>query len=43
MIAFPVTVLAFAPWWVALITVIVFLGASIFVMKSGKKTAVAVK
>jgi UDP-GlcNAc:undecaprenyl-phosphate GlcNAc-1-phosphate transferase len=42
-IAFPVTVLAFAPWWVALITVIVLLGASIFVMKSGKKTPVAVR
>jgi UDP-GlcNAc:undecaprenyl-phosphate/decaprenyl-phosphate GlcNAc-1-phosphate transferase len=42
-IAFPVTVLAFAPWWVALITVIVLLGASIFVMKSGKKTPAAVK
>ena len=42
-IAFPVTVLAFAPWWVALITVIVLLGTSIFVMKSGKKTPAAVK
>jgi UDP-GlcNAc:undecaprenyl-phosphate GlcNAc-1-phosphate transferase len=42
-IAFPVTVLAFAPWWVALITVIVFVGASVFVMKSGKKNPAVVK
>jgi UDP-GlcNAc:undecaprenyl-phosphate GlcNAc-1-phosphate transferase len=42
-IAFPVTVLAFAPWWVALITVIVFVGASVFVMKTGKKTPVEIK
>ena len=36
-IAFPVTVLAFAPWWVALITVLVLVGISIVVMKSKKK------
>ena len=36
-IAFPVTVLAFAPWWVALITVLVLIGISIGVMKSKKK------
>lgn len=36
-IAFPVTVLAFAPWWVALITVIVLIGISIGVMKSKMK------
>jgi UDP-GlcNAc:undecaprenyl-phosphate GlcNAc-1-phosphate transferase len=36
-IAFPVTVLAFAPWWVALITVVVLIGISIGVMKSKKK------
>jgi UDP-GlcNAc:undecaprenyl-phosphate GlcNAc-1-phosphate transferase len=42
-IAFPVTVLAFAPWWVALITVIIFVGTSVFVMKSGKKNPAVVK
>jgi UDP-GlcNAc:undecaprenyl-phosphate GlcNAc-1-phosphate transferase len=36
-IAFPVTVLAFAPWWVALITVVVLIGISVGVMKSKKK------
>ena len=36
-IAFPVTVLAFAPWWVALITVLVLIGISIGVMKTKKK------
>jgi UDP-GlcNAc:undecaprenyl-phosphate GlcNAc-1-phosphate transferase len=36
-IAFPVTVLAFAPWWVALITVVVLIGISIGVMKSKQK------
>jgi UDP-GlcNAc:undecaprenyl-phosphate GlcNAc-1-phosphate transferase len=36
-IAFPVTVLAFAPWWVALITVLVLIGASLGVMKSKNK------
>ena len=39
-IAFPVTVLAFAPWWVALITVFVLIGISIGVMKSKKKVDV---
>jgi UDP-GlcNAc:undecaprenyl-phosphate GlcNAc-1-phosphate transferase len=39
-IAFPVTVLAFAPWWVALITMIVFMGASILVMKKSNKVLV---
>ena len=42
-IAFPVTVLAFAPWWVALITVSIFVGTSVFVMKSGKKNPAVVK
>jgi UDP-GlcNAc:undecaprenyl-phosphate GlcNAc-1-phosphate transferase len=36
-IAFPVTVLAFAPWWVALITVLVLVAISTAVMKSKKK------
>jgi UDP-GlcNAc:undecaprenyl-phosphate GlcNAc-1-phosphate transferase len=36
-IAFPVTVLAFAPWWVALITVVALAGMSFGVMKSKKK------
>jgi UDP-GlcNAc:undecaprenyl-phosphate GlcNAc-1-phosphate transferase len=36
-IAFPVTVLAFAPWWVALITVLVLVAISIAVMKSKNK------
>jgi UDP-GlcNAc:undecaprenyl-phosphate GlcNAc-1-phosphate transferase len=36
-IAFPVTVLAFAPWWVALITVVVLVGSSLAVMKNNKK------
>jgi UDP-GlcNAc:undecaprenyl-phosphate GlcNAc-1-phosphate transferase len=38
-IAFPVTVLAFAPWWVALITVIVLIGMSVIVMKSKNKVS----
>jgi UDP-GlcNAc:undecaprenyl-phosphate GlcNAc-1-phosphate transferase len=38
-IAFPVTVLAFAPWWVALITVLVLAAISVVVMKSKKKVA----
>jgi UDP-GlcNAc:undecaprenyl-phosphate GlcNAc-1-phosphate transferase len=36
-IAFPVTVLAFAPWWVALITVAVLVAMSFAVMKRKKK------
>ena len=36
-IAFPVTVLAFAPWWVALITVVVLIGISVAVMKTKNK------
>ncbi|MDA2962552.1 MAG: MraY family glycosyltransferase [Actinomycetota bacterium] len=36
-IAFPVTVLAFAPWWVAAITAIVFIGITVAVSKLGKK------
>jgi UDP-GlcNAc:undecaprenyl-phosphate GlcNAc-1-phosphate transferase len=36
-IAFPVTVLAFAPWWVALITVAVLIAMSFAVMKRKKK------
>jgi UDP-GlcNAc:undecaprenyl-phosphate GlcNAc-1-phosphate transferase len=39
-IAFPVTVLAFAPWWVALVTVAVLAAASIATMKMGKKVAI---
>jgi hypothetical protein len=34
-----VTVLAFAPWWVALITVLVLVGASVAVMKSKTKVS----
>jgi UDP-GlcNAc:undecaprenyl-phosphate GlcNAc-1-phosphate transferase len=36
-IAFPVTVLAFAPPWVALVTALVLIGISIGVMKIKKK------
>jgi UDP-GlcNAc:undecaprenyl-phosphate GlcNAc-1-phosphate transferase len=36
-IAFPVTVLAFAPWWVALITALILFGMSVGVMKSKKR------
>ena len=39
-IAFPVTVLAFAPWWVALITVLVLAATSIGVMKIRKEVKV---
>jgi UDP-GlcNAc:undecaprenyl-phosphate GlcNAc-1-phosphate transferase len=39
-IAFPVTVLAFAPWWIAVLTALFFAGASILVMKYRKKVAV---
>lgn len=42
-IAFPVTVLSFAPWWVALMTVVVLASASITVMKSGKKIVVVLQ
>ena len=38
-IAFPVTVLAFAPWWVALITVVALIGISVGVMKSKTKVS----
>ena len=36
-IAFPVTVLAFAPWWVAVLTTLFFALSSAVVMKSKKK------
>jgi UDP-GlcNAc:undecaprenyl-phosphate GlcNAc-1-phosphate transferase len=36
-IAFPVTVLAFAPWWVALITATVLIAITVAVSKVGKK------
>jgi UDP-GlcNAc:undecaprenyl-phosphate/decaprenyl-phosphate GlcNAc-1-phosphate transferase len=36
-IAFPVTVLAFAPWWVAVLTALFFALSSAVVMKSKKK------
>jgi UDP-GlcNAc:undecaprenyl-phosphate GlcNAc-1-phosphate transferase len=39
-IAFPVTVLAFAPWWIAVLTALFFAGASALVMKYKKKVAV---
>ncbi len=39
-IAFPVTVLAFAPWWVALITVLILAATSIGVMKIRKEVKV---
>lgn len=39
-IAFPVTVLAFAPWWIAVLTALFFAGASVLVMKYKKKVAV---
>lgn len=39
-IAFPVTVLAFAPWWIAVCTALFFAGASVLVMKYKKKVAV---
>lgn len=37
-IAFPVTVLAFAPWWIALATVLILTIASITVTKSSSKS-----
>jgi UDP-GlcNAc:undecaprenyl-phosphate GlcNAc-1-phosphate transferase len=39
-IAFPVTVLAFAPWWVAVLTALFFALSSAVVMKYRKKVAV---
>jgi UDP-GlcNAc:undecaprenyl-phosphate GlcNAc-1-phosphate transferase len=39
-IAFPVTVLAFAPWWVAVLTAIFFALASAIVMKVKRKVVV---
>ncbi|CAB5114305.1 MAG: undecaprenyl/decaprenyl-phosphate alpha-N-acetylglucosaminyl 1-phosphate transferase [Actinobacteria bacterium] len=36
-IAFPVTVLAFAPWWVALITAVLLFSMTVLVSKIGKK------
>jgi UDP-GlcNAc:undecaprenyl-phosphate GlcNAc-1-phosphate transferase len=39
-IAFPVTVLAFAPWWIAVLTALFFALASAAVMKHRKKVAV---
>ena len=38
-IAFPVTVLAFAPWWIAVLTALFFALLSAFVMKFRKKVA----
>jgi UDP-GlcNAc:undecaprenyl-phosphate GlcNAc-1-phosphate transferase len=38
-IAFPVTVLAFAPWWVAVLTALLFAVSSAAVMKYKKKVA----
>ena len=38
-IAFPVTVLAFAPWWIAVLTALFFALLSAFVMKYRKKVA----
>ena len=39
-IAFPVTVLAFAPWWIAVLTALFFALSSAAVMKHRKKVAV---
>jgi UDP-GlcNAc:undecaprenyl-phosphate GlcNAc-1-phosphate transferase len=39
-IAFPVTVLAFAPWWIAVLTALFFAGLSAAVMKYKKKVLV---
>ena len=39
-IAFPVTVLAFAPWWIAVLTALFFAFSSAAVMKYRKKVAV---
>jgi UDP-GlcNAc:undecaprenyl-phosphate GlcNAc-1-phosphate transferase len=39
-IAFPVTVLAFAPWWIAVLTAFLLAAASISVMKYKKKVTV---
>lgn len=39
-IAFPVTVLAFAPWWIAVLTALFFALSSAVVMKHKKKVAV---
>jgi UDP-GlcNAc:undecaprenyl-phosphate GlcNAc-1-phosphate transferase len=39
-IAFPVTVLAFAPWWIAVLTALFFASASAAVMKYKKKVVV---
>ena len=39
-IAFPVTVLAFAPWWVALTTAVILLSITVLVSKIGKKVLV---
>jgi UDP-GlcNAc:undecaprenyl-phosphate GlcNAc-1-phosphate transferase len=36
-IAFPVTVLAFAPWWIAVLTALIFASSSAVVMKYRKK------
>ncbi len=38
-IAFPVTVLAFAPWWIAVLTALFFASTSAVVMKYKKKVA----
>jgi UDP-GlcNAc:undecaprenyl-phosphate GlcNAc-1-phosphate transferase len=35
-VAFPVTVLAFAQWWVAVLTALVMLGISILIVKKSK-------
>ena len=38
-IAFPVTVLAFEPWWVALITAVVLVAITLLVSKKSKKVS----
>jgi UDP-GlcNAc:undecaprenyl-phosphate GlcNAc-1-phosphate transferase len=38
-IAFPVTVLAFAPWWIAVLTALFFALSSAAVMKHKKRVA----
>ncbi|CAB4662690.1 unannotated protein [freshwater metagenome] len=35
-IAFPVTILAFKPWWIALVTALALIGATVIISKKGK-------
>jgi UDP-GlcNAc:undecaprenyl-phosphate GlcNAc-1-phosphate transferase len=38
-IAFPVTVLAFQPWWVALITAVVLVAISVLISRKPQKVS----